>query len=66
MAPTRILIVEDDETIVDLVRSYLIQEGFQVDVARDGPTSLAKARAFRPGLVVLDIMLPGLDGIEGE
>jgi len=61
---TKVLLVEDDESIVELVRSYLTKEGFQVEVAGDGPTGLSKARAFRPDVVVLDIMLPGLDGIE--
>jgi CheY-like chemotaxis protein len=64
MAAVRVLVVEDDETLRDLVRSYLGKEGFQVETAMDGPTGLAKARAFRPDVVVLDIMLPGLDGIE--
>jgi len=61
---TKVLLVEDDESIVELVKSYLAKEGFQVEVAGDGPTGLSKARAFRPDVVVLDIMLPGLDGIE--
>ncbi|HET8679156.1 MAG TPA: response regulator transcription factor, partial [bacterium] len=61
---TRVLVVDDEESIVDLVRSYLTREGFEVDVARDGPAGLAQARTFRPDVVVLDIMLPGLDGVE--
>jgi len=61
---SKILVVDDEENIVDLLSSYLRSEGFQVEVATDGPTALAKARAFRPDVVVLDIMLPGLDGIE--
>jgi two-component system alkaline phosphatase synthesis response regulator PhoP len=64
MAIARVLIVEDDDSIVALVRSYLTKEGFQVEAAADGPGGLAKARIFRPDVVVLDIMLPGLDGIE--
>ena len=64
MPSPRVLIVDDEESIVDLVRSYLSKEGFQVDTAMDGPTGLAKARAFKPDVVVLDIMLPGMDGIE--
>ncbi|MDR7451308.1 MAG: response regulator transcription factor [Armatimonadota bacterium] len=60
----KVLIVDDEESIVDLLRSYLTNEGFRVEAAMDGPTALAKARAFRPDVVVLDIMLPGLDGIE--
>lgn len=64
MAATRVLVVDDEENIVDLVSSYLTREGFEVDVARDGPTGLARARTFRPDVVVLDVMLPGLDGLE--
>jgi two-component system alkaline phosphatase synthesis response regulator PhoP len=64
MPSPRVLIVDDEGSIVDLVRSYLSKEGFQVEVAMDGPTGLAKARAFKPDVVVLDIMLPGMDGIE--
>jgi len=56
--------VDDEESLLDLLTSYLRNEGFQVEVAADGPSGLAKARAFRPDVVVLDIMLPGLDGIE--
>jgi len=61
---SKILVVDDEENIVDLLSSYLRSEGFQVEAAGDGPTALTKARSFRPDVVVLDIMLPGLDGIE--
>lgn len=61
---SKILIVDDEENIVNLLSSYLRKEKFEVEVAMDGPTALAKARSFRPDVVVLDIMLPGLDGIE--
>ncbi len=60
----KILVVDDEEGIVDLLTSYLTREGFQVEAAGDGPAALAKARTFRPDVVVLDIMLPGLDGVE--
>jgi two-component system alkaline phosphatase synthesis response regulator PhoP len=60
----KILVVDDEEGIVDLLTSYLTKEGFQVEAAGDGPAALAKARTFRPDVVVLDIMLPGLDGVE--
>lgn len=56
--------VDDEESIVDLLRSYLTRDGFQVETATDGPAALAKAQAFHPDVVVLDIMLPGLDGLE--
>jgi len=64
MASAKVLVIDDDESIVDLLRAYLAQEGFQVDVARDGVAGLAKVRQFQPDVVVLDIMLPGLDGLE--
>jgi two-component system response regulator MprA len=64
MAGERILIVEDDEQIVQTVRRGLIYEGYTVDVAMDGPGGLEKARDVPPDLVILDLMLPRLDGIE--
>ena len=60
----RILVVDDEVTLVDTVRAYLVQEGYLVRYAFDGLAALREARAFRPDLVVLDIMLPGLDGLE--
>ncbi|RME58571.1 MAG: DNA-binding response regulator [Caldilineae bacterium] len=60
----KILVVDDDPKIVRLVRSYLEQAGYQVEVARDGPTALQAIRSLRPSLVVLDLMLPGMDGLE--
>jgi DNA-binding response OmpR family regulator len=59
-----ILIVEDDADIVRIVRTYLERSGFGVEVALDGVTGLSKARAAPPALIVLDWMLPGLDGLE--
>lgn len=58
------LIVEDEQNIVDLVRSYLEREGFEVEEALDGNAALEKIKAFQPDVVVLDWMLPGLDGME--
>jgi len=60
----RILVVDDEPPIVDLVRGYLEREGYRVDVAVDGPSAVAGAREHRPDVVVLDVMLPGFDGIE--
>jgi DNA-binding response OmpR family regulator len=60
----RILVVEDERTIADSVAARLRAEGFDVDIAHDGPAAVARARALRPDLVVLDIMLPGFDGLE--
>lgn len=60
----KILVVDDEPTIVSTVQAYLEREGYIVYTAMDGPAALKAAHAFRPGLVVLDIMLPGMDGIE--
>ncbi len=60
----KILIVDDEPTIVNTVRAYLEPEGYTVYTAADGPSALKAARSFRPDLVILDIMLPGLDGLE--
>jgi len=64
MAGERILVVDDEQAITDLVRAYLRHEGYTVDVATDGLMALALARQHRPALVVLDVLLPKLDGIE--
>ena len=58
-----ILVVDDDAKIVQLVRTYLEREGFEVTTASDGPTALAAFRYRRPRLVVLDLMLPEIDGL---
>lgn len=60
----RILIIEDDEAIVKVLRRGLAYEGYQVDSALDGETGLILARDNHPDLVVLDLMLPGMDGLE--
>lgn len=60
----RVLVVEDEPTIADAVAARLRAEGFEVSNAGDGPTAVAAAARFRPDLVVLDIMLPGFDGLE--
>lgn len=59
-----ILIIEDDEAIVRLLRRGLAYEGYQVETALDGETGLALARDRHPDLVILDLMLPGMDGLE--
>ncbi len=63
MAP-KILVVDDEAKIVRLVRSYLEQSGFVVVEAGDGQTALIQARREKPDLVVLDLGLPGIDGLE--
>ena len=59
-----IFLVDDEQNIIDLVRLYLEREGFQVDSATDGQVALEQLLARPPDLVVLDLMLPGLDGRE--
>jgi DNA-binding response OmpR family regulator len=60
----KILLVDDEETMVRSLSTLLTQEGYQVATAADGPLALAAARAQQPDLIVLDVMLPGTDGIE--
>jgi DNA-binding response OmpR family regulator len=64
MSARRALIIDDEPPIRELVRGYLEREGFKVTVAEDGQAALAAARAEHPDVVVLDLMLPGLDGLE--
>jgi two-component system alkaline phosphatase synthesis response regulator PhoP len=59
-----VLVIDDEENILNLVSSYLKKEGFEVITAIDGPSGLKAARSFNPDIIVLDIMLPGMDGIE--
>ena len=61
---TNVLIVDDEKDLVDLVRYHLEKEGFQCLQASDGLTALRLAQEQRPDLLVLDLMLPGLDGLE--
>ena len=62
--PPRVLVVDDEPPIVELVRGYLRREGMDVLTATDGPAAIAAVRDLAPDVVVLDVMLPGLDGIE--
>lgn len=59
-----ILIVDDDEKIISLLTSYFQKEQFVVYAAFDGPTALRQIREHRPDLMILDLMLPGMDGME--
>ena len=63
-SPTRVLVVDDEANLVELVQGYLAREGYQVLTAGDGPTALAVTREAQPDLIVLDLMLPGFDGLE--
>jgi DNA-binding response OmpR family regulator len=63
-APIRALVVDDEPSLVRVVAAYLEREGFEVATAPDGTQALATARAQAPDVVVLDVVMPGLDGIE--
>jgi DNA-binding response OmpR family regulator len=60
----RVLVVEDELPIVELVRGYLVREGWSVEAVGDGAVAVEHVRTERPDVVILDVMLPGLDGIE--
>ena len=60
----RVLVVDDEEPLAELVGSYLEREGFTVSLAADGERAVALARELDPAVIVLDLMLPALDGIE--
>lgn len=64
MANAKILVVDDEQSLINLVTAYLRKEGYEVYTAMDGPSGLKAARAFKPDLIVLDVMLPGMDGLE--
>ena len=67
MAPgdhPHVLVVEDDLAVRDVLRRYLEQEQYEVTVAADGPAGLTAARSLDPDLIVLDVMLPGMDGLQ--
>ncbi len=64
MQAAKILVVDDEQNIRDIVKAYLAKEGYVVTTAADGPSALQAARQVRPDLVVLDIMLPEMDGLE--
>ena len=62
--PARVLVVDDEQPIRAVVRGFLEREGMTVAEAADGPAAVDAVRAFLPDVVVLDIMLPGFDGLE--
>ena len=64
MTATRVLVVEDDPNIIDLVRANLLARGFDVEVSTTGDAAPAHVDRYRPDIVLLDLMLPGLDGFE--
>jgi two-component system, OmpR family, response regulator ResD len=59
-----VLVVDDEPTIAEVVARYLSHSGYETRIAGDGPSAVQLARELRPALVVLDVMLPGLDGLE--
>lgn len=64
MPKERILVVEDEEDIAELIRYNLTKEGYQVTCVGAGESALAKARDLNPDLILLDLMLPGIDGLD--
>src|SRR6476659_5112334 len=62
--PRTIVVVEDEASIAEAVATRLRSEGFSVTIAADGPAGVARCRELQPDLVVLDLMLPGLDGLD--
>jgi DNA-binding response OmpR family regulator len=64
MNERRVLVVEDEQTIAESIAARLRAEGFTVDLAGDGPSAVESVRLNPPDLVVLDVMLPGFDGLE--
>jgi two-component system alkaline phosphatase synthesis response regulator PhoP len=60
----KILVIDDEPSILNLVTAYLKPEGYEIYTASDGISGLKAAKAFKPDLVVLDLMLPGMDGVE--
>lgn len=60
----KVMVVDDEPQILDVVQKYLTREGFQVSTARDGEAALTAFSASKPDLIVLDLMLPKLDGLE--
>jgi DNA-binding response OmpR family regulator len=64
VVPRTIVVVEDEASIAEAVATRLRSEGFSVTIAADGPTGIERCRELEPDLVVLDLMLPGIDGLD--
>ena len=60
----RILVVDDEPTVTEVVERYLVREGYEVASTADGADGLRLAREWAPNLIVLDLMLPSIDGLE--
>ena len=63
-APRRVLIVEDEPMVAEVAERYFARAGYAVRIARDGIAALKESARFEPELIILDVMLPGIDGIE--
>lgn len=59
----RIMIVDDDENINELISLYLTKECFETKMVYDGESALRELSVFKPNLIILDLMLPGIDGV---
>ena len=64
MSPTKILIIDDEPSIHTVISAYLKTEGFDFKSAMDGSSGLSTAFSYKPDIIILDVMLPGMDGIE--
>lgn len=63
MTKSKILIIDDEKSLIDVVTAYVKEAGYEAYTAIDGPSGLKATRRFKPDLIVLDIMLPGMNGI---
>ena len=64
MSEATVLVVDDDPNALDIVKTYLEAKGYTVAIAKDGNEALAQLEKFNPALVLLDVMMPGMDGWE--
>ncbi|MGY6562382.1 MAG: response regulator transcription factor [Luteibaculaceae bacterium] len=64
MAQEKILLVDDDSDILELIHYNLQKEGYELEKASNGREAIEKAKAFKPNLILLDVMMPGMDGVE--
>ena len=64
MAQNRVLVVDDEPKITEVLKLYLEREGFQVAIAADGKQALERAASYKPDIIILDLNLPDIDGLE--
>ena len=60
----KILVVDDEKALQETLAYNLVRQGYEVEISGDGPSALEAARTFKPDLILLDVMLPGIDGFE--